>query len=158
MPPILKTALALVASLAFLGGCASTPEASPGDDADAKRFESAPGAAFIYLYREDAQSSGIATIWIDDRLVGQTVPMTYFRVAVRPGHNRISASGADMGRLEIDTRAGDVYFVAMQVAGEMEGSSATVFRSVTPEAGKAGILRCCTLLETWRPGQQRLMR
>ena len=157
MSRILKTALALVVSLVLLGGCASTPEASPGDDADAKRFESAPGAAIIYLYRADAQSSGIATIWIDDRLVGQTLPTTYFRVAVRTGHNRITASGADVGRLEIDTREGGVYFVAMQVIGEMEGSSTTVFRSVTPEVGKAEILRCCTLLETWRPGQRRLL-
>ena len=156
MPPILKTALALVASLAFLGGCASTPEGSPGDDADAKRFESAPGAAIIYLYRADAQSSGIATIWIDDRLVGQSLPATYFRVAVRPGRNRITVTGADVGRLEVDTRAGSVNFVAMWVSGESESASTTIFRSVTPETGKAAILRCCALLETWRPGQRRL--
>lgn len=154
---LMKTASALVLLLAFLGGCASTPEAPLQDDAAAKRFESAPRAAIVYLYRADASgSAGISTIWVDDRLVGQTLPATYFRFAVRPGHNRIAAFAGDQGRLEIDTREGGVYFVAMHVGGEGESSPNTVFRVVSPDAGKAAILRCCTLLETWRPGQRRL--
>ena len=135
--------------------CASTPEAPPASDAEAKRFESDPRAAIIYLYRADVSRGGVATIWIDNRLVGQTVSTTYFRVAVRAGHNRITASGSDAGRLEIDTRGGEVYFVSMNVLGETESASTTVFRSVTPEVGKAAIQRCCTMLETWRPGQSR---
>ena len=156
MPGTPRTALALVLLLALLGGCASTPEAPPVSDAEAKRFESAPRAAFIYLYREDNPSSGVSTIWIDDHPVGQTLPATYFRVAVRPGHNRITAFAGDQGRLEIDTRAGGVYFVAMRVAGEAESSPTTIFRIVPPEVGKPEILRCCTMLETWQRGQWRL--
>ena len=151
---MLKIISALVLLPAFLGGCATTPEAPPSSDAEAKRFESAPRAAIVYLYRADLRG-GVATLWVDNRLVGQTVAATYFRVAMRPGHNRIAASGSDLGRLEIDTQAEGVYFVAMQVLGEAEGSSTTIFRSVTPEVGKAAILRCCTMLETWRPGQSR---
>jgi hypothetical protein len=51
--------------------------------------------------------------------------------------------------------AGGVFFVAMQVGGDVETPGNTIFRSVPPEAGKAEILRCCTMLETWRPGQWR---
>ena len=157
MPDTPRTALALVVSLAFLGGCASTPEAPPASDAEAKSFEPAPRAAVIYLYRSDGPgSSGVSTIWVDDRLVGQTLPATYFRVAVRPGRNRIAAVAGDQGRLEIETRGGDVYFVAMYVGGEGESSPDTIFRGVPPEVGKAAILRCCTMLETWRPGQWRI--
>jgi hypothetical protein len=147
--------LSLLAAL--VGGCAATPEASPQSDAEAKRFETAPRTAIIYLYRADTPSNGAtATIWVDGRLIGESVPATYFRVLARPGHNRISASGHDTGRLEIDTRANEVYFVAMQVLGDAENSSSTIFRSMPPAAANAEILRCCTLLETWRPGQTRL--
>ena len=157
MPGIFKSGPWLALLMAFISGCAATPEASPQSDAEAKRFESAPRAAIIYLYRADTPNNGTtATIWVDGRLVGETVQATYFRVLARPGHNRISASGHDMGLLEIDTRENEVYFVAMQVLGDEENSSSTVFRSMPPAAGKAEILRCCTMLETWRPGQTRL--
>ncbi len=152
---LLKTRLTLALLLAFLGGCASTPEAPPATDAEAKRFESAPRAAIIYLYRADNPSSAISTLWVDDRIVGQSLPATYFRVAVRPGRNRIAAFAPDQGRLEIDTREGGVFFVAMRVGGTLETPGNTLFRSIAPETGKAEILRCCTMLETWRPGQWR---
>jgi len=156
MASTLKIASALVMLIAFLGGCASTPEAPPASDAEAKRFESAPRVAIIYLYRADTPgSSATPTIWVDDRIVGQTLPATYFRIAVRPGRNRIAAFAPDQGRLEIETREGGVFFVAMQVGGDVETPGSTIFRSVPPEIGKAEIMRCCTMLETWRPGQWR---
>jgi len=148
---------ALVALLALLGGCAATPEAPIQDDAAAKRFESAPRAAIVYLYRADNPSSATSTLWVDDRIVGQSLPATYFRVAVRPGRNRITAFGPDQGRLEIETREGGVYFVAMHVDGDGESSPNTLFRIASPAVGKAEILRCCTMLETWSPGQWRLL-
>jgi hypothetical protein len=140
----------------LLGACASTPEASFQTDAEAKRFESAPRAAIIYLYRADAPgASGTSTIWVDGRIVGQTLPATYFRVPVRPGRNRISAYASDQGQLAIETREGGIYFVSMRVAGTDETPSSTLFRRVAPEVGKAEIVRCCTMLEAWRPGQWR---
>ena len=146
--------LVFVLLMAVLGGCATTPAASPAKDAEAKRFEPELRAAIIYLYRADL-SGGVATLWIDDRLIGQTVAATYFRVAARPGRNVITASGNDLGRIELDTREEGVYFVEMRVLGESEGASTTIFRSVPPDAGKALVAKCCTLLETWRPGQAR---
>ena len=145
----------LMLTLALLGGCSTTPEATPEKDADARRFDPALRGATIYLYRGDLRG-GVATIWIDDRLVGLTSPRTYFRVPVRPGRHRISVSGDDMGRIDVDTKEEGVYFVEMQVFGESEASHTTIFRSVQADTAKAVIARCCTLLETWRPGQPRL--
>jgi len=153
----LKVAPALVLLLFLLVGCASTPEASLQSDAEAKRFESAPRAAIIYLYRGDAPgASSTSTIWVDGHIVGQSLPATFFRVPVRPGRNRISAYANDQGHLDIDTREGGIYFVSMRVAGTDETPSSTVFRSVAPEVGKTEIVRCCTMLEAWRPGQWRV--
>jgi len=156
MQNTLRIVPAVVLLVAVLGGCASTPMASLESDADAKRFESAPNAAIIYLYRPPAPGGGAAsTIWIDGRLIGETLPTTYFRVPVRAGYHRINASGGDVGRLEIDTKAEGVYFVEMQVLGESQSESNTIFRSVAPETAKPAILGCCRLLDAWRPGQSR---
>ena len=155
MDSMRESALARFLVLAFLGGCAATPEAPPIADAEAKHFESAPRAAIVYLYRADTPSDATSTIWVDDHIVGQSLPATYFRVAVRPGRNRIAAFAPDQGRIEIETREGGVFFNAMQVSGDGESSGNTIFRNVPPETGKAEILRCCTMLETWRPGQWR---
>ena len=155
MPAILRVAFVRMLMLAVLiGGCAATPLASRESDADAKRFESAPRAAIIYLYRADVRG-GFSTLWINNRLLGETVAGTYFRVPVRPGRSIISASGSDMGRIAIDTQEDGVYFVEMQVHGESESNSTTIFRSVPADTAKQAIARCCALLENWRPGQER---
>jgi hypothetical protein len=146
---------ALLALVVGLGGCASTPEASPAKDAEAKRFDSAPRASIIYLYRADGRTNGVSTLWIDGHLIGETLPTTYFRIAARPGRHVINAAGGDQGRIEIETREDAVYFVEMQVLGDGQGSSNTNLRMVTPETGKAAIARCCSMLEAWRPGQSR---
>ena len=155
MSTILRVAAIPALMLALLsGGCSTTPQASPASDADAKRFEPVPRAAIVYLYRPDIRG-GVATVWVDNRLVGQTVAATYFRVPVRPGRNIISAAGHDPGRIEINTSEEGVYFVEMQVQGDSESDSTTIFRSVPAQAGQQAIARCCALLETWRPGQPR---
>ena len=114
-------------------------------------------AAIIYLYRPQGPGGDAAsTVWVDGRLLGETLPTTYFRVPVRPGRNRITTSGNDVGRIEVDTRAGEIYFVEMRVLGESEGGTTTIFRSVAPAAAKAAIVGCCHMLEAWRPGQSRI--
>ena len=138
----------------LLGGCAATPLASRESDADAKRFDPTLRGAVIYLYRPDIRG-GVSTLWVNNRLLGETVAGTYFRVPVPSGRSLITASGSDMGRIAIDTRDDGIYFVEMQVHGESESDSRTIFRSVPEETGKQAIARCCALLENWRPGQER---
>jgi hypothetical protein len=152
-----RIAPAFALLLAMLGSCASTPVATLETDADAKRCESAMNAAIVYLYRPRGPAGDAAsTIWVNDRLVGETLPTTFFRVPVRPGRTRITASGGDAGRLEIDTQAEGVYFVEMQVQGDTQSASITSFRRVAPEVAKPAIVGCCRMLDAWRPGQSRV--
>ena len=145
-----------IAVAGLLAGCAATPEASPQDDAAAKRFESAPNAAIVYLYRGDSPSNrGLTTLWLDNRLIGELPPASYFRVSVRPGKNLLTAYAGDNARLELDTRSGEVYFVAISIRG-FDAASGSEFRQVTPAIGRTQIERCCTLIETWKPGQNRI--
>lgn len=139
----------------LLTACASTPEADPVRDAEAKRFEAVTRDAVIYVYRPDG-GTGTAetTLWADGRLVGISLPKTFFRVIVLPGKTLLHTSGSDNGRIEITTSGNDVTYVEMQTFDDQSPTSR--FRQMSAEDAQAAIRNCCTMLEVWRPGQARL--
>ena len=141
----------LIASI--VAGCASTPEASRERDLDAKQFGTHPATAALYVYRPDRALDEESVLYMDDRLIGATLPGTYFRIDARPGRHRLHGVAADAGSIEVQVRPGETYFVALRVSG---GNSD--FERVAPERGKAAVLACCTLLENWAPGQRPLLR
>ena len=155
MTSAVRFAALLLVAAALLAGCTATPEAPRSADAMAKEFDSAPNAAIVYLYRSDlAGGTGTADLWLNGRLIGQTLPKTYFRTAVRAGRNLLAAGGRDSGRLEFDTRSGEVYYIAIAVDGIDEAYLSRF--TLTPAAtAQRELLRCCTLLENWSPGQTR---
>jgi len=143
--------------LAFfaLAGCASTPQATPERDAEAKRFMPVAGEATIYLYRPDFPTfdQNNPAIYVDDRLIGALLPGTFFRFAAGPGTRVIRSYGQDAGDLKIEARSGELHFVSLTV---MSGQSR--YAPVSAEAGKREIVRCCALMENWVPDQRRLLR
>jgi len=154
----MRARLALLVAMIALAGCASTPQASRERDAEAKRFLSRPDAAVIYVYRNDfptlgGESSNDSVLYVNDRLIGATLPMTFFRFDVRAGEHLLRGVARDMGRLTLNTRDGELYFVSLQVVG-----GRSVFRLVDAETGMRDILRCCSLMENWEPGQRPLLR
>jgi hypothetical protein len=145
-------AAALAVLLWGLTGCASTPQATAARDSEAKQFASSPAAATVYVYRTDtAQEDSV--LWVDGRLVGATLPHTYFRIALDPGPHVISGMAADNGHMAFETRPGQVYFVAHTVLG---GQS--LFKLMSAENGQKVITNCCALMENWAPGQRPLLR
>jgi hypothetical protein len=140
---------------AAVGGCVSVPEASPARDAEAKQFGTHPGAAAVYVYRNDFTShlTEDSTLYIDGRLVGGTLPGTFFRVNVRAGEHLLHGHGYDQGRLKLNTRSGEAYFVALNVS-----NNTSYFRTVDSASAKREIERCCVLMENWAPGQRPLLR
>jgi len=154
----MRARLALLVAMIALAGCASTPQASRERDAEAKRFLSRPDAAVIYVYRNDfptlgGESSNDSVLYVNDRLIGATLPMIFFRFDVRAGEHLLRGVARDQGRLTLNTRDGELYFVSLQVVG-----GRSVFRLVDAETGKRDILRCCSLMENWEPGQRPLLR
>jgi hypothetical protein len=145
-------ALAILALL--VAGCASTPQASPERDSQARQFPTHPGASTIYLYRNEFDyHEDQAVLYIDGRLIGATLPGAYFRIDTVPAPHLLHGMGVDVGKLEVETRAGELYFVELSVSG---GHSH--FRLVPEEVGRRRILQCCVLLENWAPGQRPLLR
>jgi hypothetical protein len=146
----------LVATLALaLAGCASTPQASRQRDAEAKQFLSQPGFSTIYVFRPDFPTGVMedTVLHVDDRLIGQTLPGSFFRVDVQPGTHVVTASAAGATAIKVETRPSELYFVQLNVAS---GNSRLVL--VDPETAKHAILKCCALMENWAPGQRPLLR
>ena len=140
--------------LLALGGCASTPQATPARDAEAKRFLSQPGFAGIYVFRPDFKADMMedTVLHVDDRLIGQTLPGTFFRVDVQPGAHVVRSSAAGASQIKIDARADELYFVELNVSG---GNSR--LSMANPAVAQRTIRQCCALMESWAPGQRPLL-
>lgn len=140
-----------------VAGCASTPQASPEQDAEAKKFLPDPRSATLYVYRtllgEDGSDPIDSVLYVDHRLIGSTQPGVYFLVRLRAGTHVLSGYGHDAGRLELELRAGELYFVSLDVIG---GDS--YFTPVGVEKGKRTVRACCVLFENWEPRQRPLLR
>jgi hypothetical protein len=151
--PGIRIALLIAAAL-LVAGCASTPQASRERDADAKQFETHPASAAVYVYRsEHDRLADAAVLYLDGRLIGDTLPGAYFRVDAQPGRRVLHGIGADQGRIAFDARPGQLYFIEMDV---IEGQSR--FRIVPERVGRERIAKCCAMLERWAPGQRPLLR
>jgi hypothetical protein len=61
--------------------------------------------------------------------------------------------GVDSGRIALETRAGELYFVEVNVR---EGVSS--FQQVSEPVGRKRIVDCCARLENWAPRQRPLLR
>ena len=140
----------------LLTGCASVPQASRERDAEAKRYLTHPHAATLYVYRNDfsaGATSEDAVLYVDGRIIGATLPGTYFKIDVRPGDRVLHGQGYDQGMLKVSARTGEITFVTLYMLG---GTS--LLALISPETGKREIARCCALMENWAPGQRPLFR
>jgi len=142
--------------LVALDGCTSTPQATVESDAAAKHYVTHPGYAALYVFRDEfynRRDLDDTVLFVNDRLIGNTLPGTYYRIDVGPGEHVLSGHGQDQGKLKIRVAAEETAFVHLIVAGGVSH-----FRRVAPEAGKREIARCCVLMENWAPGQRPLLR
>ena len=144
--------LAVLIIWVVTAGCASTPQASRERDIQAKTFATHPGNATLYVYRTDTHIDD-SVLWIDDRLIGATLPLTYFRVYLDPGKHVLTGMGYDNGRLTVEVRPDAVYFVWLKVS-----AGQSWFQQVPEAVGRQVLAKCCSLLENWGPGQRPLLR
>jgi hypothetical protein len=143
----------LALACALLAGCAATPQASEEANEMAQRFEPRKDAAVIFVYRDDRfgpqnQFTGL----IDQRVFGQILPTTFFKLVEFPGPRVVSIAGPSNTTVTLQAEANVVYFIRFQVNGTF-----AELRQVSPEQGEREIVSCCDLMENWRRGQQRLL-
>jgi hypothetical protein len=146
-----RTAVLAIALAA--AACASTPQASPERDAEAKEFRTDPRSAAVYIYRPSLNTGSDSVLYVNQKLIGSTLPGGFFVVRLRGGVQMLNGIANDQGRLRLEVRVGELYFVRLTVRG---GQS--LFEPVSVETGKREVLACCVLFENWEPGQRPLLR
>ena len=128
----------------LVAGCVQLPQTP--EDLQARKFESVPGKAVIYVVRDAPDYSAVAApIWLGEKLKITTYPGNYFRWEVPAGTHRIAGVGADTGQITVDAQSGRIYFVQQRVnlVGRSTGSS--YFEHATEANGKAVVLRSVLL-------------
>ena len=136
--PMFRTLLFAI-GLALAAGCAPLPP-SPAD-IEAKRFEPVPGKAVIYLVREYPDITyEVATVMLNDNMMGSTHPGTYFRWVVEPGRYEIRGYAGDNGRFILDAAPDRMYFIQQSVTRTF-GFAQSFFRPVPEPYGRAVALR-----------------
>ena len=126
--------------VAILAGCAPLPPTP--QDIEAKRFEPVPGKAVIYVVREYPDlSREVATVMLDDRMMGSTYPGTYFRWVVEPGRHHIRGYAGDAGAITLDVGPNRIYFIQQSVSQFFHGFAQSYFRPIPEPYGRAAVLR-----------------
>ncbi len=117
-------------------GCAQLPP-SP-EDIQAKKFESAPDKAAIYIVRQPVDSDAGHTLSLDDRLIITTYRGTYYRWEVAPGTHRVSGFAGGAESVTVNAAPGRVYFVQHTVFAHQEDGTVLVsaLQEISGQAGR----------------------
>jgi hypothetical protein len=130
----------LLLAFALVAGCAPLPP-SPAD-LEAKRFEPVAGKAVIYVVRNDPDfSREVATVMLDDNMMGSTYPGTYFRWEVEPGHHVIRGYAGDNGSIRLDAAPDRMYFIQQSVTRFFHGFAQSFFQPIPEPHGRGAVLR-----------------
>lgn len=110
-------------ALLLLTACTQLPP--PPGDAAAKRFESVPDRAVIYVLRSPLERDFVAPIMLDDEMAGSTYRGTFIRLVVPAGQHQIAGFAGDSGRISLKTEVGKLYFINQTTFGysSLTGSS-----------------------------------
>jgi hypothetical protein len=130
---------------ALLAGCAQLPPSS--QDIEARKFESIPGKAAIYIVCESTSALLGAPLWL-----GQGAQITlwtgnYHRWVVEPGPHTIAAIGVSPASITIQSQAGKVYFVHYRLEGasSREGVVNSALKLMDDQAGRARVMQAVLL-------------
>lgn len=133
--PDMKRHLLIV--LILLAGCAQLPP--PPGDAAAKRFETVPDRAVIYVVRHPQERHFVAPIMLDDEMMGSTYRGTFMRLVVPAGKHQIAGFAGDNGRISLQAEAGKLYFINQTTWGYSSLAGST-FQLVDAGYGRAMVL------------------
>jgi hypothetical protein len=138
----MRPAMFRLVTILFLAVTACAPLPPSPQDLDAKRFEPVSGKAVVYVVRQYPDiSREVATLMLDDRMMGSTYPGTYFRWVVEPGRHVIRGYAADAGAIALDVQPGRIYFIQQSVSDFFNGFAQSFFQFVPEPYGRAAVLR-----------------
>lgn len=128
-----------IAFIAALTGCASVPMASLDQDTSAKDFIPPQNKASLYIYRNETLGAAVPiTVSVNDRTIGQTASMTYFRFDVTPGKYVVKAHAENIAELNVNTEPGRNYFIWQEMKMGLWSARAKLTQ-VDETTGRAGV-------------------
>lgn len=106
---------AAICTLLLLASCVTPIPPSPQELA-AKRFETVPGKAVVYVFRDLVNFGGIQSpIALDGKQIGTSYGGTFFHLVVDPGPHRLAGMFGDTGSMQFTVAAGELYFIQQNV-------------------------------------------
>jgi hypothetical protein len=122
------TILALAICLFGLAASAQEPANSQTTDAKASK-----ATVYVYRYKQFVGSALSPSVWCDGTELARMENGRYFTVTLDPGKHTFSSNDKQSG-IELDAKAGQEYFVRVEIAaGMMKGHGRLIL--VAPEQG-----------------------
>ena len=129
---------AAAASLLLLTACATAPMAVPELDAKAKQFAPVDGKSVVYIYRNESFGGAVKVpISVNNRLIGDTVAGSYFRLVVDPGTYDIQCKAEKDSTVTVQAEAGKVYFVWQEMKMGMWAAGCSMHLASDADGRKA---------------------
>jgi|RhiMethySRZTD1v2_1073278.scaffolds.fasta_scaffold1804528_2 hypothetical protein len=127
--------ISLVSAL-LLAGCAQLPPTP--EDIQARKMESVPDKAVIYIVRQPVDSDEGHTLSLDDRMIITTYKGTYYRWEVAPGIHRVSGFASGTESVTLNAAPGRIYFVQHTVVAHREDGSVllSALQEISDQAGR----------------------
>jgi len=120
--------------------------ATPERDTAAKVFAPIAGKAVVYIYRDETMGAGVKIpIVVNNRLLGDTVAHSYFRIVMDPGPSQVGCKAESDSHQSIQVEADKVYFFRQEM--KMGLWSAGCLMHLIPEGEGRLAIAGCKLLE-----------
>ena len=130
-----------IAAMAIVG-CASVPLMDKDADKEAKTFETKPGLANIYVYRNESYGAAVKLpVYLDGVKMGATAADTYLMLRVHPGRHTLVSDPYKDAPLQIVAVAGHNYFVWQEVITGLRRARSEL-QLVSDQEGRDGVEEC----------------
>ncbi len=128
-------ATTMAIAMISMAGCVQLPPTT--QDIQAKRFESVPGKAVIYIARPRVDAPNGGSIVIGNDGVITTYEGTYYRWEVPPGTQVIRGYGVFTASVTLQAEPGRIYFVQQTVNGNRrDGAQSMSLQQVSDVQGR----------------------
>ena len=136
----------ILLAVLLLAGCAQLPPSA--EELRAKRFETVPGKAIIYVVRTPLDSHEPSGLTLNDNLLITTFGGTFGRFEVEPGTHRIREFASGTAAVTLNATAGGLYFVEHTVLGDRDdgGVTSVSLRQVGEQEGRTMVMNAQSLM------------
>jgi hypothetical protein len=142
-----SVAIAAMALVTLLSGCATVPMADTRLDATAKTFAAPAGKAGVYIYRNENFGAAVKMdVFLDGKRLGDTVAKSYFYAEIEPGTHAVVGKSENDSEVRFHALAGKLYFIWQEVKMGLLYAR-NELKLVDDAVGRAGVMESNRIAE-----------